>query len=734
MNTKNILMTIALGCVLGAPLAAQDSAAPMAPTPVAAEHPSCAWNEYPRWSRITPDQVLKDIRYGLQRAQQSIAAICAVEPDKATFENVFLAYSNLGMELECAGSMLSTLSSNMDSPEIRSVQEELIPELSAFSASLIANEKLWAVVKSAAAQEWVKSLSPAKQRYVQQVVDSFREGGADLSPEQKARKAQISERLSNLSHEFSKRVLDSQNAWKLVVTDKAQLAGMSDAWMAKSAAAALEKGYGTKENPQWIVTLDIDSVVEVLRNCSVPATRKAAWEGRQSLGCGEYDTAEIVAEVMQLRKELAELLGFKTFADYTTVHRMVESGDKAMAFVDDMAKQVLPFFRQECQELFDFYAKETGTTEKVDKMDPWDSNYYAYQLKKQRYSFDPDSVRPYFEAERVREGMFNLAAKLYDINFKEVPTVCLKPGEELPAGKAEVWHPEVRLFEVRDNKTGAHLGSFYMDLYPRSTKRAGAWVMPMVLGEPAANGKPHRPHLAALCGNLSAATEDMPALYSHYDVETIFHEFGHMMHNMLSDTELLAHSGSNVAWDFVELPSQLNENWCWEPEALATYAKHYKTGEPMPAELVKKLNDSRFYMPATDAMGQLSYAKLDLEMHMNYDKFFKGRDLDEASFDLVGAWRMPSTVRARSSMRSLTHCVCGGYSAGYYSYKWAEVLAADAFSRFAQEGVLNPATGAAYRETILSKGDSKSAAQLFRDFMGRDPKPDALLRKEGLIK
>ena len=730
MTTKDIMLTLALGLTLGAPLAAQESAAPMSPTPVAAEHPACAWNEYPRWSKLTPKQVLGDMRYGLQRAQQRIDAICAVEPDKATFENVFLAHQDLGLEMSYAEGALSVLESNLDSPEVRAVLEELIPEVTAFTSSIIANEKLWAVVKSAAAQDWVKTLSPAKQRYVQQVVDSFRESGADLSPEQKARKAQIMERLSTLTHEFSKKVLDSQNAWQLVVTDKAQLDGMSDAWMAKAAAAALEKGHGTKEAPQWLVTLDIDSVIEVLRNCSVPATRKACWEGRQSVGTGEYDTAAIVAEVMQLRKELAELLGFKTYADLTTAHRMVESGDKAMAFVDDLAKQVLPAFGKECQELLDFYARQTG--KKVEKMDPWDTTYYAYQLKKQRYSFDPDSVRPYFEGEQVRQGMFNLAAKLYGINFKEVPTVCLKPGEELPAGTAEVWYPGVRLFEVRDNKTGAHLGSFYIDLYPRPSKRAGAWVMPLAFGESAANGKPHRPHLAVLSGNLTAATGDMPALYSHYDVETIFHEFGHMMHCMLTDTELTAHAGTNVSWDFVELPSQLNENWTWEPEALATYAKHYKTGEPMPAELVEKLNNSRFYMPASDEMSQLALTKLDLEMHMNYDKLFKGRDLDEASNALVGAWRMPSTVPSRSVMRNLTHCICGGYAAGYYSYKWAEVLAADAFSRFAKEGVLNPATGAAYREAILSKGDSKPAAEVFRDFMGRDPQPDALLKKEGL--
>ena len=298
----------------------------------------------------------------------------------------------------------------------------------------------------------------------------------------------------------------------------------------------------------------------------------------------------------------------------------------------------------------------------------------------------------------------------------------------------EVWHPEVRLFEVRDNKSGAHLGSFYLDLFPRATKRGGAWVQPIHYGTPAHDGKPHTPHLALLAGNLSAAGKETPALFSHRDVETIFHEFGHMMHVMLGNTELRSHCGTSVAWDFVELPSQMNENWTWEPEGMATYAVHYKTGEPIPENYVRKMQDVRFFFPAHDNMGQLCIAKLDLEMHMNYAEKFRGRDLDAASAELLDSWRTPMTVQPPSIMRNLTHCISGGYAGAYYSYKWAEVLAADVYTRFLKEGIMNPAVGAAYREEILSKGDSKPAAELYRNFMGRDPNPDALLQKQGLLK
>ena len=734
--TKKAVILLALGMGLAPLYAQQPAAAPAAAesnVSAASVHPFIEWKDYPRWSQMTAEQGLADVRYGLQIARERMAAVCAVKPEDATYENTFAAFERIMEPLDNADSLMHHLSSVLDSPAIREAQEALIPELTAFSAEMNANEQLWQVIKHAASCPWVKELSAEKQRYVEQVVNSFKDSGADLSKEKKARLAELQEEAAKLAHRFGKNVLDSTNAWELVITDKTQLDGMSEDWMAQAAATALEKGHGTAENPQWVVTLDPTSIYEVLRKCNCEATRKLCWEGRNSVGAAEpYDNAPVVARMMEVRREMAELLGFGSYADLTTARRMVGSGTKAMAFVDDMMQKVKPAFEKETQELLDFASRKSG--EKMTAFKPWDANYYSYLYAKELYNLDQEELRPYQEANNVRKGMFSIFSHLYDIRFEEVPTVYLQPGEELPEGKAEVWYPGMQLFAVYDNKTNAHLGSFYLDLYPRATKRAGAWVMGIRHGEPAANGKPHAPHLATICGNLTAAVGDKPALFSHYDTETLFHEFGHMMHQMLGDTELISHMGTSVAWDFVELPSQLNENWTWEPEGIATYARHYKTGEPMPKELMDKMLAGRFFMPATDNMNQLRVAKLDLELHINYNEKFKGKDLDAASDELLKPWRMPMTQVGPSIFRNLTHCMTGGYAAGYYSYKWAEVLAADAFSRFMKEGVMNEKTGAAYRESILSKGDSKSAAEVFRDFMGRDPNPDALLEMQGLIK
>lgn len=696
-------------------------------------HPFLDRSLYPAWSQMTAERGLADARLALADAREQKERIRSLRPEESTFENVFAAYERMSEGIDQVEGYISHLSSVMDSPELREVQEALIPELSAFSSEVIGDEALWQVIKSAAAQPWVKELSLEKQRYVQQVVDSFRDSGADLSPDKKARRAEIVQELSQLTHQFGKNVLDSTNAWQWVVTDASQLAGMSEDWMTKAAEAALEKGFGTPENPRWLITMDYSSYGDVLKNCTVEATRRKCWEGQCSLGKeGAFDNEPIVARVMQLRRELATLLGFDTYADLTTARRMVGSGQKALAFVDELIEKVMPAFEEENRQILDYVSRCKG--EKVEKLNPWDRRFYMHQLARELYDFDPETLRPYQACDRVIQGMFSIFQHLYDIRVEEVPTVCLKPGESCPPDKVEVWHPEVRLFAVYDNKTGAHLGSFYMDLFPRPTKRAGAWVMPMKYGTPAQGDSPHTPHLATLVGNLTPAAGDKPALFSHYDVETIFHEFGHMMHAMLGDTEMKSHCGTSVAWDFVELPSQMNENWTWEPEGIATYAFHYQTGEPIPAEMVKKLISSRFFFPATDNMAQLCLAKLDLEMHMHYSKYFEGKSLDDATNELLRPFRTPTSVEPPSIMRTLTHCITGGYAAGYYSYKWAEVLAADAFTRFQEEGIMNPATGASYRRNILSRGDSKPAAEVYRDFMGRDPNPDALLQKQGLMK
>ncbi len=734
MTTRTLLLTAACGLLGLTPLQAAQNADAVRPEVPAAEapHPFLDKGLYPQWSKMSGEQALIDVRLGIRLAQQRMEAICNVKPGEESYENVFIAFERMSEDMEQGISWLYHLASVMDNPSLRAAQEELMPEMSAFSASVTGNERLWATIKRAAAAPWVKELSPARQRFVQQVVDSFRDSGADLPPEKKARRAAILQELSQLTLRFSKNVLDSTAAWELVVTDPAELEGCSATWMETARAAAEAKGYGTEEKPQWLVTQAYASMGEVMRNCSVEATRRKCWEGQCSIGRdGKFDNEPIVARVMELRRELAGLLGFATYADLTTAHRMVSSGGMAMKFVDDLMVRVKPAFERECAELFAYISKCTG--KEVTAVNPWDRRYYMTQLSRERFALDPEELRPYLNCDSVIEGMFAMYGELLGIRFSELPAACLKPGEACPEGSVEVWHPEVRVFKVEDAATGTHLGSFYMDLFPRPVKREGAWVMPMKFGEPAADGKPHGPHLATLAGNLSPAAEGKPALFIHYDVEVIFHEFGHLLHNMLSDAEVRSHMGTSVAWDFVELPSQLSEYWAWEPAALARFARHYETGEPIPAELVQKMQAGRYFMPATDNMGQLCIGKLDLEMHMNYDEKFKGKPLDASTDELLAGWRIPMTVAGPSQMRTLTHCISGGYSAGYYSYKWAEVLCADAWTRFAKEGPLNPATGADYRRTVLSVGDDKPAGEVYRDFMHRDPNPDALLAEEGLL-
>lgn len=724
--------TIALSMMLAAGMAGCTLYAaqpPMSPAPDTAQHPARAWAEYPRWSLITPQQLEADLRSALTTAQQMMEGICAVKPQEATFENVFHAYESIGLTLQTPELLMKNLGANMDSPAQRAMQEKMTAELAAFRASITANDRLWAVVKAAAEQPWVAKLSPAKQRYVQQVCDEFRESGADLPADKKARKAQVEARIGKLVLQYNGLLMDAKAAWSHVFTDKAELAGMPEEWLERSAAMARQKGFGTEAEPQWMVALGgACSAAEVQSRCTVPATRKLMWEGRQTVGCGKFDTAPVIAEIMQLRQELAELNGFANYADMVAAHRMVKNGQTALDFVNGLIEQLKPQFQQETRHLLEFAAQKEGRP--MDRLEPWDESYYEHLLQLQEYAFDSESLRPYFEAGATLRGMFNVASTLYGLEFREVPTACVQPGQSAPAGTAEVWHPDVRLFEVYDTSTRQHIGSFYMDLYVRPGKRDGAWQEILVCGEPAPAGKPHRPHLATLCTNFKPAAPGKPALLSHMEMRAVFHEFGHLIHTLLSDTELRVHNGGNVAWDFVELPSKLNEYWVWDPQVLKSFAKHYETGETIPDALLDKLIAARRFQIATGKIYQLGSARLDMLMHMHYGTMFQGKNLDEASQSVVAETRCPYAGPCPlSPMRTLNHCFMGGYAAGFYSYKWAEMLAADAFTRFAKEGMLNPATGAAYRESILSKGDSRPADELFRDFTGHAPGPEALLRE-----
>ena len=735
MKTQAIITT-ALCALLGSPQIFAQEAPPavqdVQQAILAGQHPFFDKGMYPDWSKLTPEQARKDSAAALVMARHRLDCISNIKPEEATFENTFLALSHAQDELEKVQNRLYHLTTVADNEELRKAQEELMPEWNALAAEVLANEKLWSVLRSAATQPWVRELSPAKQRYVEQIIQNFHDEGADLSLEDKLRKQEIEDEMSLLQLEFSKNVQDSTNAWELIITDEAQLEGMSADWMDKAREEAAEVIHTTDAAPAWRITLQASSYAEVLRHCKVEATRKACWEGSLTVGSGKYDNAPIVARIMELRRELAELLGFETYADLTTHRRMVGSGANALKFVDDMMQKVKPAFDAECAQVLDFVTKRTGRV--TTALNPWDRSYYLREMAEEMYQFDSESLRPYLESKQLLNGIFGIFSNLYGISFTELPTQYVKAGEANSPVAVETWHPEVKAFAVTDDRTGHHLGSFYVDLFPRDTKREGAWVMPLGYGDTQGPGKPHSPHLACLVGNMTPANGDGPALFSHRDAVVLFHEFGHMMHCMLSDTELQAHAGTGVAWDFVELPSQICENWAWAPEGVAIFGYHHATGHRMPDTLVEKLQASRYFLPATDNMGQLCIAKLDLEMHMNYNEKFKGKELDAATRELLSPWQIRSTRPGTSIMRRLRHCITGGYSAGYYSYKWAEVLAADAFTRFQSEGVMNRRTGQDFRNEILSKGDSQPAAEIYRNFMGREPNPDALLQSQGLCK
>ena len=691
------------------------------------EHPFLDDTQLPAWSQLRPENARVDIRLAIEQAKAAIEGICQVQ--EPTYANTFDALENSSAALMRGWQRLNHLRSVMDSPELREVINELMPEVVIYSSSVTLNPQLYAVLKNAAAQPWVQELSAVKQRFISETLADFRESGADLPEDKKARYAELSTELAQLSQQFGEHVLDSTNAWEYVTSDEAELAGLPESAREAARQDALSKGHGSEEKPAWRFTLQFTSIQPVLTFAENTALRERVWRGMQSKGTGAYDNAPLIDKILTLRAEKAALLGYERYSDYVTSRRMAGSGQNALDFINKLHEQVRPAFLEEQEAIRRFAEEQTGTA--IPTMEPWSIGFWSEKRRKALYDFDTEELRPYYAMQNVLDGMFSIYAGLYGIRFTRKETACVQPGEEVPAGAVEVWHPEVLFYEVHDEETGEHLGSFYADWYPRDVKRAGAWMDPLSTGLPPVDGQPRVPHLAFMCGNMSRPVGDKPALLNHYEVETVFHEFGHLLHQVLSNVEVRSLGGCNVAWDFVELPSQINENWTWEPEAIDRYARHWQSGELMPRELMDKMLAARNYGAASFFMRQLCFGKIDLELHTNTASYL-GRDIEEIDREILAAYRVPTTEAGNSVLRAFSHIFDGGYESGYYSYKWAEVLDADAFSRFAQEGIFNPATGRDFRRCILSQGNSRPAAELYRDFMHRDPDTTALLRRSGI--
>ena len=639
------------------------------------------------------DQLLREARARLE------ALISGTVP--RTFENTMQALDMATEQLEYAMGIARHLESVVTTPEMRAAVNAVQPEISAFYSSLPLNAGLWKTIQDFAATPEAQSLEGTEKRFLTKTIDSFRRHGAELPPAGKKRMEEIDVELSKLTMKFGENVLDSTNEFELVIDEEAKLAGLPPAAVAAARASAASKGLA---EPAWRFTLQAPSYIAVSTYLDDEGIRETMYRAYATRAAhGAHDNRELTRNILVLRKEKATLLGFRDFSDLVTADRMAHNGERAQTFLEDLRIKTEAAFHQENDSLNQFAGRPLA---------PWQISYYAEKQRAALYDFDEEALRPYFPLERVIDGMFDIVGRLYGIQVTE------QPG-------APVWDPAVRYYEIHDN--GQLLGAFYADWYPRENKRGGAWMDAFITGIGGA------PQAGLICGNLTPPVDGKPALLSHRDVETIFHEFGHLLHHCLSRVSVRSLAGANVAWDFVELPSQIMENWCWEREALDLFARHYETGAPIPEDLFQKLTNARRFRAASMQMRQLGFGFLDLALHRQYSPERDG-DVVAYSRGISQPFASAPLPEYHAPVVSFTHLFSSpvAYAAGYYSYKWAEVLDADAFTKFRRLGIFSREAGMGFRNDILSRGDSEDPAELYRRFMGRDPDPNALLERFGL--
>lgn len=693
-----------------------------------------------RWSTLTPEHIETDIRAALDKAQSNLDAFVDQDRGKISFDSVVLGLDETTRELNEAWGLVTHLDSLCNSPALREAHNKMLAEVSAFFAKIPLNEHLWDLLETYSKTEEAKKLPPVRRRALDEAMEGFIQAGADLPAEKKKRVEEIESELSQLTQKYSENVLDSTNKWELIIDDVARLKGLPPSAIDAARADAAAKGLGTEDKPVYRFTLKAPSMIPVMEHLEDDSIRRQVWEGACSIGRGgEHDNTENIFKILRLRHEKAQIMDKANFADHILAHRMAKSGRSALRFIEDLYARVNDAFQRETIELQEFRADTVHQS--TDLFQPWEVAFWSEKQRKSKYDFDSEELRPYFPLDRVLGGMFQLAEKVFDLRIVSREVVYVEPGTEASAnvsteagktGPVEVWDPEVKFYEVRNEK-GVHIGSFYADWHPRDSKRGGAWMNYLKMGVPPSGERDRRLHLGLICGNMTPPVDGKAALLTHDEVCTVFHEFGHLLHQLCGNVEIPSLNGVSVYWDFVELPSQLMENFCWERESLDLFARHHETGEAIPARLFKKLLAAKNYRSASDIMRQLALGKLDLELHMNHATN-EGADLDRLAHDILDGYLMPLKTEPPTMARRFGHLFSSpvGYAAGYYSYKWAEVLDADAFTRFQKEGVLNPAVGRAFRDSILSKGNSEDPAKLFHDFMGRDPDAMALLVRAGL--
>ncbi|TLX61687.1 oligopeptidase A [Stutzerimonas nosocomialis] len=666
--------------------------------------------DLPPYSEIRPEHVEPAIDAILGDNRVALQELLSRPAESLDWQTLVVGLDEMNERLGRAWGPVSHLNSVKNSPELRAAYEACLPKLSAYSTELGQNPDLFRAYQALANSPEADGFEVAQKTILEHSLRDFRLSGIDLPPVEQQRFGAIRMKLSELASRFSNQLLDATQAWTKHITDESALAGLTESAKAQMAQAAQ-----AKELDGWLITLEFPSYYAVMTYADDRALREevyTAYSTRasdQGPNAGQFDNGPVMAEILDLRQELAKLLGFANYAELSLATKMAESTDQVLGFLRDLARRSKPFAERDLAELRAF-AAEQG----LDELQNWDLGYYSEKLRQQRYSLNQEAVREYFPVDKVLSGLFAIVQRLYGIEIHELEDF-------------DSWHPDVRLFEIREN--GEHVGRFFFDLYARSNKRGGAWMDGARDKRRTALGELQTPVANLVC-NFTPPVGERPALLTHDEVTTLFHEFGHGLHHLLTRVEHAGASGINgVAWDAVELPSQFMENWCWEPEGLALIAGHYQTGEALPRQMLDKMLAAKNFQSGMVMVRQLEFSLFDFELHATHGDGRSVLDVLDTIRDEVAVIRPPANNRFPNSF---AHIFAGGYAAGYYSYKWAEVLSSDAYSRFEEEGVFNAETGRAFRDAILARGGSQEPMVLFVDFRGREPSIDALLRHLGL--
>lgn len=684
-------------------------------------HPFLDPNPQIDWSALSHATIEADISLAIDQAKAAIAAIKALPPEARSYQNTFTALDQAVESVNLPWNKVHVLESLCDSKALRAAHRAVLPAVSAFFASIPLDAELYACLKSVGQPILDDPATlPVTRRHVQEALTDFEESGANLPTAQRQRLADIEQQLAEITKSFSDNVLDSTNAWERIVTDPALLSGLPDSFREAARLDALAKGHGSEQNPAFRFTLHAPSLAPALRFLDDFDLKKAIYQAYAAVGhYGDFENEPLILQILKLRHEKATILGKSRFADLVLSRRMARNADTALHFVEDLHARTKPAFDAENQALIAFRAQQTQSP--PSPLFPWESTYWSEKLRKHRFDFDEEDLRPFFAIDNVLDGLFSLAESLFGVRIA-------------PRPDASVWHPDVKAYALFDSTNpDTPIGLFYTDWFPRESKRGGAWMQPIFSASLDPANPSRQPHVGLIAGNFNKPVGDKPALLTHREVETVFHEFGHLLHHLLSEVPVKPLGGTNVAWDFVELPSQIMENWCWERLSLDRFARHFQSGDPIPEPLFQKLSNARCYGAARLQMRQLAFGKLDLALHTR-TTFDDPDGLDAWVDAAIADYRDPSPVPPASIVRSFNHLFSSsvGYAAGYYSYKWAEVLDADAFTRFQKEGILSPEVGRAFRAAILAVGNSVPPDQAFRAFMHRDPDPNALLVRLGL--